>query len=97
MGLPTGQKPKTHFKRHSEMVQKALESSEMASNESSSESHKTSVKRSQNSSWDSRIQGFIRHIINYTVYNQQGNVSQVRLMDRAIISNTTQDNIQKYR
>ncbi|KAL0166161.1 hypothetical protein M9458_038005, partial [Cirrhinus mrigala] len=33
MGLPTEQRPETHFKKHSEMVtNKALESSEMASN-----------------------------------------------------------------
>ncbi len=43
------------------------------------------------------IQGFIRHILNYTEYNQQWNVSQVRSMDNAIIYNTTQENIHKYR
>ncbi len=53
MGLPAGQWPETHFKKHSEMVtNKALESSEMASNESRSESHRTPVERSQNSSWE---------------------------------------------
>ncbi len=31
---------------------------------------------------------FIRHIHNYTGYNQQCNVSQVRSMDSAIICNT---------
>ncbi|KAL0176834.1 hypothetical protein M9458_029164, partial [Cirrhinus mrigala] len=41
------------FKKHSEMVtNKALESCEMASNESRSESHRTPVERSQNSSWE---------------------------------------------
>ncbi len=37
---------------------------------------------------DSRIQDFICHIHNYTEYNQQWNVSQVRSMDSAIICNT---------
>ncbi len=51
MGLPAGQWPETHFKKHSEMVtNKALESSEMDSNES--RSHRTPVERSQNSSWE---------------------------------------------
>ncbi len=36
---------------------------------------------------------FIRHIHNYTGYNQQWNVSQVCSMDSAIICNTTQENI----
>ncbi len=35
-----------------------------------------------------RIQDFIRHIHNYTEYNEQWNVSQVRSMDSAIICNT---------
>ncbi len=40
-------------KHTSEMVtNKALESSDMASNESRSESHRTPVERSQNSSWE---------------------------------------------
>ncbi len=34
-----------------------------------------------------RIQDFIRHIHNYTEYNEQWNVSQVRSMDSAIICN----------
>ncbi len=37
---------------------------------------------------DSRIQDFIRHIHNYTEYNQQWNVIQVRSMYNAIICNT---------
>ncbi len=40
---------------------------------------------------------FIRHILHYTEYNQQWNASQVRSMDSAIICNTTQENIHKYR
>ncbi len=50
----------------------------------------------QTNDTDSRIQGFIRHILNYTEYNQQWNVSQVRSKDSAIICNTTQENIHKY-
>ncbi len=34
-----------------------------------------------------KIQDFIRHIHNYTEYNQQWNVSQVCSMDSAIICN----------
>ncbi len=37
---------------------------------------------------DSRFKICIRHIHNYTEYNQQWNVSQVRSMDSAIIWNT---------
>ncbi len=44
-----------------------------------------------------QVLGFIRHILHYTEYNQQWNVSQVLLMDSAIICNTTQDNIHKFR
>ena len=48
-----GQWPKTHFKKHSEMVtNKALKSSEMASNESRSEFHRTPVERSPNTIWE---------------------------------------------
>ncbi len=36
----------------------------------------------------SRFKSFIRHIHNYTEYNQQWNVSQVRSTDSAIIWNT---------
>ncbi len=43
-----------------------------------------------------KIQDFICHIHNYTVYNQQWNVSQVRSMDSAIIWNTNTKNIHKY-
>ncbi len=39
----------------------------------------------------------IRHIHKYTEYNQQWNVSPVHFMDSAIICNTTQENIHKYR
>ncbi len=46
---------------------------------------------------DISFQDFIRHILNYTEYNQQWNVIQVRLMDSAIICNTTQENVHKYR
>ncbi len=35
-----------------------------------------------------KIKGFIRHILNYTEYNQQWNVSQVCSMDSAIICST---------
>ncbi len=34
------------------------------------------------------FKSFIRHIHNYTEYNQQWNISQVRSMDSAIIWNT---------
>ncbi len=44
-----------------------------------------------------KIQGFICHMQNYTEYNQQWIVSQVCSMDSAIICNTTQANIHKYR
>ncbi len=43
-----------------------------------------------------KIQDFICHIHNYTEYNQQWNVSQVRSMDSAIIWNTNTKNIHKY-
>ncbi len=46
---------------------------------------------------DISFQDFIRHILNYTEYNQQWNVIQVRLMDSVIICNTTQENVHKYR
>ncbi len=45
---------------------------------------------------DSRFY-FICHIHNYTEYNQQWNVSQVRSMDSAIIWNTNTKNIHKYK
>ncbi len=44
-----------------------------------------------------KIQDFICHIHNYTEYNQQWNVSQVRSMDSAIIWNTNTKNIHKYK
>ncbi len=62
-GLPAGQWPETHFRKHSKMVtNKALESSEMASNESRSESHRTLVERSQNSSWEKASNNFVQCI-----------------------------------
>ncbi len=48
-----------------------------------------------------KVQGFfIRHILNYTGYNQKWNVNQVRSAQWTVQknkSNTTQENIYKYR